>query len=294
MPKNITPAGSPSFTSTIQVPLDGDTGAQRATDVESIAQELLDNTAALKVVTDDAVTRAGTQTITGNKTFSGAAVVSGSLAVSSASHVTITGTASAEVRLQSAVKTAVIGPLTTTGNATIGSGGSADLTVKGSSYVDDDYLYNGALPVRNVNQPILNAQFEDDAAWDTTGRRITFDGASGAGYATIPIEVPHGATVTAVRACYNQFDDASPVTFTLRKRSITWGSDSTSESSISTAQSSGAHEGVTAELTVTFTQFVANNETETYYLLAECGASGGDSFIFGARVTYSDPGPRNF
>jgi hypothetical protein len=277
MPKNITPAGSPSFTSTIQVPLDGDSGDQRATDVESIAQELLDNTAALKIVTDDAVTRAGTQTVTGNKTFSGAVTASGTVTVTSASHVAVTGTGSAEVRLTSSVKTAVTGALTTTGNVIVGFGGSAGLTVKGSTFVDGDYEYNGTLPTRNVNQHILHAQFEDDAR-----------------YATIPIEVPHGATVTGVRLCYRQFDDATQVAFTLRKRTITWGSASTSESAISTTQSSGAHEGVTAELALSFTQFTANNETETYYVLAECGASGGDSFVFGVRVTFADPGPRNF
>jgi hypothetical protein len=202
-------------------------------------------------------------------------------------------------------------------NMTVGSDGTGNLTVNGTvtaagnlvvgtipvpaaitatgffCRVSSDYQYSGTAPTRKPVKSAIYAKTDGNASWDPTSKVIIFS-AAGTGLAAIPLHVPHGSTLSALRVMCRQFNAAVPLAFTLRKRITDWAGVATSDVPIGSVGQVMGGAGVTAIFTHVFTPFVADNYNETYYLLAECAASGGDSFVYGIEQSFLDPGPRGY
>lgn len=171
--------------------------------------------------------------------------------------------------------------------------------LKDTPEITGEYRYDGAKTRTQLLNLALGATFNADG---TPGWKLTHLGGSPLRWASIsdlgcvrfPIDLPHGATLTQVRAIVNPGDAGSGnVVMTLKKNS---GADfgaatPPSTSTLETVSSSG-----TAAQTLTMTvspTVVAGNDAETYYLdvFANNDGETASDLLTAIEITYDELGP---
>ena len=259
-----------TFEPTIVVPDGGDSGANRAGDVELIAQRLANRTRALKAVADDAAVKSAANTFTQPNTFN---------AMLTASAVTVTGN------------------LDVNGNADVLGGDfrvlAGDLRVDSAHEVS----YTGA--VVTVHKQISIARGSGNVAANNNVRlqlgdpKIENFGASSDGVWFVPFEIPSGCQLVDAQVQYNGGAGVDAFDFMIRRHTITdWTvnpvGDAYANIGAGASSIAGAHTA-----TWTLGNYVINNITEKYYLRIICAALGTGGSVWGFRLGFTDHGLNN-
>lgn len=253
-----------TFDATIVVPDGGDSGANRAGDVELIAQRLANRSRALKAVTDQAAVKNAVNTFTAANHFQAVDATS----------------------------------LSTTGNAIIGSDGSGFCEVHGNLWVLStakiQWLGTQQQPYKQLplckgvgsfNWPNANMRkIASNADW-----LVNYGGAAD-GFFSIPIELPTNSLLMNVEISYEGGLSSSAFTFTVIRKPITdWSASPSAPSGggfpIGSATNSlaGLHTA-----SIACANYPINNVDESYTLAIIFNDVYDGGIIYGARVQFAD------
>lgn len=167
------------------------------------------------------------------------------------------------------------------------------------------YEYNRS---RTVTFPIQHAQPE----MDNSGNGLWYYGASGnahwiprtAGALALPLRFPRGAVVASVEVLLKPsgIRGSNNFSLSLHRRSLDWtaviGAPSTDTIVLSGAVTFEEDDGTADYQVVTLapnaTLTISDTDEDTYYVgVTAPGTPLTGDFVYGYRVTYTDPGPRN-
>jgi hypothetical protein len=259
-----------TFDATIVVPDGSDSGANRAGDVELIAQRLANRSRALKAITDNAAVKNVANTFTASNTFTGGLT---------ANAVTVTG------------------DLDVDGNADVLGGDFR--VIAGNLRVDSahDVLYMGT--VVTVHKQISISRGSPGGVGDfnitlqSDGYLENF-GAANEGNWFVPIDIPSGCQLVDAHILYNGGAADNAFDFNVRRQTITdWGATPAggpTSANIGTGASSlaGLHTAACS-----LGNYTVNNANETYFLRIICYELFADGQIFGFRVGFTNYGLNN-
>jgi hypothetical protein len=250
-----------TFDATIVVPDGGDSGANRAGDVELIAQRLANRSRALKAVTDNAAVKNASNTFTAANHFA---------------DIDATG-------------------ISCSGNVIVGSDGTGFCEVHGNLWVlsTAKIQWLGAVqqPYKqlalskgagNASSPNANVRHYGAADW------LINYAASADGFWHVPIELPSNCQLVNVDVIYDGGASGGAFSFRVVRKPISdWAASPATPSGgtniITAAATSGVH---TASLACG--NYTINNAAESYTLsiVFNNGFTGGT--IYGARVQFND------
>jgi cytoskeletal protein CcmA (bactofilin family) len=315
---------TPTFTPTIIVPDGTDTMVAAAETVAAIAQGLANRTQLLKTVTDDAVTKSGSNTFTGSNTFSatttfGAVNINGNIAAADGT-VNVSGnlTVSSAVQAASAVITGgaridgsisandgvvnVSGGLVTAGDVS-GTSVTSSGDVILSNNAKDIVYSSSSLPLRWVNIPlVLGERISSNGTYDTLFD--TWGLTAGGGVATIRFPVltmPRGAVAMGLEAVWRAHAVAAANSATLRVNAqAAWAlnagelANPTDPADIITLPHGSGFSSTQCTRSSLFLPqlHTADNAAEAYFIDVQL-LDGPNNRLFALRAYYLDPGARN-
>jgi hypothetical protein len=241
------------FTTPISVPDGTDTHNTAANVVDAIAQALANRT---KHLNDHAAFKDVANTFTAPQTIPN---IAGSLAI--------------EVDL------AVGGAI----------GAIGDVYAGDDVIAHDEFQYESPVPIRTKYLPLFRSF--GVCTFDFVGSTGKVQFSAGGQVQIWPIELPKGATLASVQAIIDKAGTGSASLSVYRKQGYDWSTvpavlpNDFQIGSTAAALGTGAH-----TLTVgSLTQIVDNNLIDLYAVVSSADADS----VYGLRVTFTDPGPRN-
>jgi hypothetical protein len=245
-----------TFDATIVVPDGGDSGANRAGDVELIAQRLANRSRALKAVTDNAAVKNASNTFTQPNTFS-------ALTTMQTLHVNSTTEVAGNLWVDSAHDVLYLGAVVTVHKHISLARGAG----------------NVAAGV-NVRLQIANAAIENF-------------GAASDGVWFVPIEIPSGCQLVDADVQYAGGGSPGAFDFNIIRHTISDWSASPSGDTYTGIGAGASSLAGTHTATWSLGSYTINNLAESYYLRIICNDTFTGGSVWGFRLGFTNVGLNN-
>jgi hypothetical protein len=245
-----------TFDPTIVVPDGGDSGANRAGDVELIAQRLANRSRALKAVTDQAAVKNLTNTFTQANTFT-------ALTTMQTLHVNSTTEVAGNLWVDSAHDVLYMGAVVTV-HKQISIARGAGNVAAGTN-----------VRLQVANPVIENLGAASDGVW------------------FVPIEIPSGCQLVDADVQYGGGGSAGAFGFNIFRHTITdWSANPTGDTFTPIGAGASSIAG-THTATWTLGNYTINNANEKYYLRILCLATFTGGSVWGFRLGFTNYGLNN-
>ncbi len=287
--KNLTDVDA--FTTPIEVPEGTDSRNDAAGDVESIAQRLANRTHYLNQRTAKLAT---TNTFTDAQTFSSTINVVGAATIPNIAGST---TVAADLTVGDdlvvtgdATIPTILGSINVANDIVVGD----DIDAGGDIYAADDVIAGDEFqyatpPTRTVFLKLFDSFGEGSLDFGGGTNHVLL--ATGGQVHVWPISLPEGAVLSAVEALVQKPGTGTTNLRVYRKATYDWSNPVSAQPSDTQQGIAGVSTAGDWAVAVTGLALTANNGTNEVFAHITAGDAG--DRVYGLRVTFTDPGPRN-